>query len=792
MPASLVLYTNVVIGAGAVVLAYSLARLPSVAPFPFALLLAGAIATSLYKLTLPVAGGGATMTISYAVGFAALLTVGPHATALVVSVAIWTQATYRSGHPHPLALRKRLFSVAAGAITAEIGGAVLALAGGGPWRLDPESIAVPLAATAVVYFLVNSLLVAGAIALAMGQRLARVWHREFLWSGPSYFLSAAAVGIAAVSIHWKAYLLVSVAALVLGLTLLAYRAYLGRLLSEQQQLRIAKDYTQGILHSMSEMLLVVSAEGRVLTANAATCATLGYEHDDLVGRALADVLVPVDGRSTAEDLDHTVGTERAFRTRAGALVPVLWSSSPLTASGAGTRDSVCVGLDIRERKAAEKAAREQAERLRRHQDALAELAREKELHAGDFDAAARRITETGGRTLCAVRADLWLIDGEVLENVDSFAWPDSTHSRTGIVHLDVAPGLVQALGTERVVVVSGADPAERSWQLGAGPAGDVTVLHAPIRLDAATVGAISLSRPRPAQAWTIEEQQFAGSLADLASLALVARNRQRARDELQKAKEAAEAASVAKSAFLATMSHELRTPLNAIIGYAELVLEEAAASGATSQVPDVLKIERAGKHLLSLINDILDFSKIEAGMMDLHRETFDAASLVHDVVLTMEPLAAKNGNRVLVEVAADLGTVTADAIRVRQVLLNLLGNAAKFTENGHVGVHASRYVAAGRDWLLLRVSDSGIGMSPAQLKDLFREFHQGDTGITRRFGGTGLGLAITKRLTELMGGSIEVESEEGTGSTFTVRLPVTPVAAPADGAQPAGTRTSAA
>jgi signal transduction histidine kinase len=380
----------------------------------------------------------------------------------------------------------------------------------------------------------------------------------------------------------------------------------------------------------------------------------------------------------------------------------------------------------------------------------------------------------------------------MLENVDSFTWPGSTHSRAGGVHLGVAPGLVEALGTERAVVVSGAEPAQRSWTLGAGPGGDVTVLHAPIRLEAATVGALSLSR-RPDQSWTIEEQQFAGSLADLASLALVARNRQRARDELQKAKEAAEAASVAKSAFLATMSHELRTPLNAIIGYAELVLEEAAASGATSQVPDVLKIERAGKHLLSLINDILDFSRIEAGMIDLHRETFDVASLVHDVVLTVEPLAAKNGNHVLVDASPDLGSVTADAIRVRQVLVNLLGNACKFTEHGQVGVHASRYADGGRDWLLLRVSDSGIGMSPAQQKDLFREFQQGDRGITRRFGGTGLGLAITKRLTELMGGSIAVESAEGAGSTFTVRLPITDAAAQsAGGPEPAGTRTSTA
>jgi PAS domain S-box-containing protein len=523
---------------------------------------------------------------------------------------------------------------------------------------------------------------------------------------------------------------------------------------------------------MSEMLLVVSPEGRILTVNAAACGTLGYLHDELAGRALSEVLVAVDGRGTAEELEHTVGAEREFRTRAGERIPVLWSTSRLTAAGAGAQDSVCVGLDIRERKAAERVALEQQERLRRHQGALAELAREKDLHGGDFDVAARRITETGGRTVGALQADLWLIDGPELENVDSFTLWDGLHSRAGIVHLGVAPGLAEALGTERVVVAGGTDPAEPGWQLGAGLSGDVTVLHAPIRLEAATVGVLSLSRTRAMHAWTIEEQQFAGSLADLASLALVARNRQRASDELQKAKDAAEAASIAKSAFLATMSHELRTPLNAIIGYSELVLEDAAAAGASSQLADVLKIERAGKHLLSLINDILDFSKIEAGMMDLHRETFEVASLLEDVVLTVEPLAAKNGNRLVVDAEPALGTVTADAIRVRQVLVNLLGNAGKFTENGTVTAHAARYAEGGQAWLLLRVSDTGIGMSPSQLTDLFREFHQADSGTTRRFGGTGLGLAITKRLVELMGGTISVESAHGVGSTFTVRLPV--------------------
>ncbi|HEU4367288.1 MAG TPA: response regulator, partial [Methylomirabilota bacterium] len=233
-----------------------------------------------------------------------------------------------------------------------------------------------------------------------------------------------------------------------------------------------------------------------------------------------------------------------------------------------------------------------------------------------------------------------------------------------------------------------------------------------------------------------------------------------------------EVASKHKSQFLANMSHELRTPMNAIIGVTEMLLEDAQALGQRDQIEPHERILRAGRHLLALINDILDLSKIEAGRMELHLESFAIAPLVEDVVTTLRPLAEKNGNRVTLECSADLGTMRADAMRVRQALLNLGSNAGKFTERGLVTVAAARRRDEGRDWITLAVSDTGIGMTAEQVARLFEEFTQADASTTRRYGGTGLGLAISRRFCRMMGGDITVESTPGHGSTFTIRLPV--------------------
>jgi signal transduction histidine kinase/CheY-like chemotaxis protein len=240
---------------------------------------------------------------------------------------------------------------------------------------------------------------------------------------------------------------------------------------------------------------------------------------------------------------------------------------------------------------------------------------------------------------------------------------------------------------------------------------------------------------------------------------------------LAKAVKDAEEASKAKSSFLAKMSHELRTPLNAIIGYSEIMKEDAVDDGDTRRAEDLDKVLNAARHLLGLINDVLDISKIEAGKMELYLETFDLTKLVNEVIATASPLVAKKGNTLAIDCPADIGTMHADATKLRQMLLNLLSNASKFTEKGTVTLKATRHYEADGDAIELAVIDTGIGMTPEQLGRLFQAFSQADASTASKYGGTGLGLAISKQFAQMMQGDITVTSTPGTGSTFTIRMP---------------------
>ena len=237
--------------------------------------------------------------------------------------------------------------------------------------------------------------------------------------------------------------------------------------------------------------------------------------------------------------------------------------------------------------------------------------------------------------------------------------------------------------------------------------------------------------------------------------------------ELLSARRDAEAANSAKSQFLASTSHELRTPLNAIIGYSEMLQEDAEDRGEISAIPDLQKIHSAGKHLLALINDLLDLSKIEAQKMELNLETFALRPLIEQVGTTVRPLIEKNANRLEILAAQNLGSMHSDETRVRQVLLNLLSNASKFTERGVITLEGAREGEA----IVFRVRDTGIGMTPEQLGRLFQAFSQAEASTAAKYGGTGLGLEISRRFCQLMGGDLTVTSEPGKGSVFTVRLP---------------------
>ena len=249
--------------------------------------------------------------------------------------------------------------------------------------------------------------------------------------------------------------------------------------------------------------------------------------------------------------------------------------------------------------------------------------------------------------------------------------------------------------------------------------------------------------------------------------------RRHAEAEVEKAKEAAEAANRTKSLFLANMSHELRTPLNAIVGYSEMLHEEAAERNLQDFTADLGKISTSGRHLLGLINDILDLSKIEAGKMELQPEVFDISALIAEVSSTIRMQAEKNGNTLHVDCPADIGSMRADLSKVRQGLYNLVSNAAKFTHDGEVRVGVERQAMDGTEWILFRVSDTGIGLSADQIVRLFQPFTQADASTTRKFGGTGLGLALTRRFAQMMSGDVTVQSDPGRGSIFTIKLPAT-------------------
>jgi signal transduction histidine kinase len=291
-----------------------------------------------------------------------------------------------------------------------------------------------------------------------------------------------------------------------------------------------------------------------------------------------------------------------------------------------------------------------------------------------------------------------------------------------------------------------------------------TTLAVPMLRDGVAIGVLALTRSE-VRPFTDKQIELATTFADQAGIAI---ENVRLFDEIQdKSRQLAEA-SQHKSQFLANMSHELRTPLNAIIGVSEMLREDAEALKQDLEPLD--RVLGAARHLLALINDILDLSKIEAGRMELHLQTFSLAPVIQDVAKTIEPMATKNGNRVVIDCPADLGTIHADQTRLRQSLLNLASNANKFTEKGTVTIAVHQGQENG-EWITLAVTDTGIGMTPEQMGKLFQEFSQASSTTASKYGGTGLGLVISRRFCQMMGGDITVESEVGRGSTFTIRLP---------------------
>ncbi|WP_455220911.1 GAF domain-containing sensor histidine kinase [Kaarinaea lacus] len=291
----------------------------------------------------------------------------------------------------------------------------------------------------------------------------------------------------------------------------------------------------------------------------------------------------------------------------------------------------------------------------------------------------------------------------------------------------------------------------------------------PLYVNQMVYGTVNFSSTRLREAFTNNDIDLLRLITNWISVTLERKISQ----QIAVAKETAEAASKTKSSFLANMSHELRTPLNAILGYNELLREEVIDDGNTQYLDDISKVDIAGKHLLSLINDVLDLSKIEAGKMEVYLEQFALKPLVEEIYGTVLPLMEKNQNMLQLDYDDSINIINADLTKVRQILFNLLSNAGKFTEDGTIKLIVASEQKDSSNWVKFVIKDTGIGMNREQLNKLFISFSQADSSTQRKYGGTGLGLSITYRLCQLMGGSINVESVPGVGSTFTVLLPVT-------------------